>query len=174
MSELRGDEVAALVELLGRCEPDYLPREVFEAVGRITVYSSVELIGLRRHEDSLQVYLVKRPGDDPTYAPSSWSVPGTVLRPTDKGIDHALERLYQDELGMAPKNPAAFVGPLFLQSRRGAGLGLQYMLPLDGEEPTLGEFFSVDTLPEYLSEAELQIIHNCAAAYAAQGAPATT
>lgn len=161
-------EADQLVALLGKCTPGNLPPDVFEAVGRVSVYPAVELIPVRMTERGVEVLLLQRPADDITW-PSMMHTPGTILRPTDETIEGAMARLVSEEL----QGTTILEAPRFLRYRmynhtRGKGLGLEHIVVVG--ESTDGEFYSVHDLPEALIAEQIPTINYIAGVYEASTA----
>lgn len=144
---MTNEENRQLVSLLGKCQPGNLSHEVFEAVGRVAVYPAIEFIPLRRKNGKVQVLLYQRPETDIVW-PSLLHTPGTVLRPTDKDIKQAFDRLYEDELvGLKTKAPRPLGFNLTINSR-GRCILLEYLVEVETENPTVGVFYDVESLPQ--------------------------
>ena len=158
-------EADQLVALLGKYMPGNLPPDVFEAVGRVSVYPAVELVPVRMTENGIEVLLMQRPADDITW-PSMMHTPGTILRPTDETIEGAMERLMNDELrGTAIVEPPRFLRHRMYNHTRGRGLGLEHIVVVG--ESTDGEFYPVHSLPEALITEQIPTINHVAEVYAA-------
>jgi hypothetical protein len=161
-------EAEQLVALLGKCTPGNLPPDVFEAVGRVSVYPAVELIPVRMTEKGVEVLLFRRPADDITW-PSMMHTPGTILRPTDETIEAAMSRLMSEELrGTTIIEPPRFLRYRMYDHARGRGLGLEHIIVVG--ESTDGEFYSVHDLPATLIAEQVPTINYVAGVYTASAA----
>lgn len=155
MNSLSAEEVETLVSLLNKCEPGNLPDPVFVAVARIAVYPAIELVPLRQTGERLEVLLVKRRQDDLVW-PGAYHIPGTVFRPTDNDFSGAIRRLLDDELAGLEAEPI-LIGTYFSRSKRGTGVGFNYVINIDGDSPA-GKFFDINDLPESVDQAQKEII----------------
>jgi hypothetical protein len=161
-------EADQLVALLGKCTPGNLPPDVFEAVGRVSVYPAVELVPVRMTENGIEVLLMQRPADDITW-PSMLHTPGTILRPTDETVESAMARLVDEELqGTTILEPPRFLRYRMYNHTRGRGLGLEHIVVVG--ESTDGEFYSVHDLPEALIAEQIPTINYVAEVYSAPAA----
>ena len=172
--DLTEDERVQLNDLLDKCEPGHLPPEIFEKVGRICVYSAVELIPLRRSEGGIEVLLLRRPADDITW-PNMLHTPGTILRPDDTSLESALRRLITSELPSILLSPPEFIGVHMVQTRRGTGLTIEFIAEVTGAAD-MGEFFNIDSLPAEIVAHQIPMIRRAANYHTgrAQAAPALT
>lgn len=134
-----------LVRLIKKCKPGNLPSKVFEAVATIAVYPAIEFVLLRKTELGIETLLLPRSSEDPVW-PNMLHTPGTVLRPTDLSLDHAIDRLFSDELGGVETSMPRFTGFNLNKYRRGNALVIEYWLEVYNE-PKIGTFYSSVKLP---------------------------
>lgn len=140
-----------------------MPPEVFEAIGRVSVYPAIEFVILRNKGTATEVLLTRRSPDDITW-PNMYHVPGTVLRPTDNSFEDAMSRLYVDELAGFELSSPQFVGAHFNHYARGTGVGFEYYASVMNE-PTNGTFFNVTDLPDDLIVEQRAILQRALNVY---------
>ncbi|HSX01410.1 MAG TPA: hypothetical protein VLF67_04160 [Candidatus Saccharimonas sp.] len=160
------EEIDKAADVLGRLEPGYLPRPVFDAIVRLIVVSVVELVPVRTVRGRTEVLLTQREPDDPIW-PSMWHNPGSVIRPTDVRPEYAdtLARLLDEELGgTATSGELAMVGPLHFATTRGWGNAVIYWTVVTGE-PKAGRFFDAQQLPERFVESQRLVVEGAVAHY---------
>lgn len=161
---MKSSEAEQLVRLLGKCTPGNLPRDVFEAVGRVVVYPAVEIIPVRVKAGVVEVLLLRRPANDITW-PSMMHTPGTILRPTDESISTAVARVITEEL----PNTTVIKEPQFMRTRmynhkRGRGLGMEYIIEVGDSND--GEFYPISNLPDDIISEQVPTIKYIAGVYA--------
>lgn len=165
MQQITEQETKTLTHLLKKCEPGNLPREVFELLGGLMVYTAVEFIPLRRSGEDVAVLLLPRDDNDPVW-PSMWHTPGTIVRPTDRSLDDAFSRLFATELvGMQQSKPH-FIGLQLRENSRGRLISLEYWLEVDGK-PDDGEFYPIDRLPENFIPEQKDLVETAVKVYEA-------
>lgn len=155
-----------LAEQLKRLKPGFLPYDIFVQVARLSVLPIIELVPVRRGQDSsIEVLLLERPEDDRIW-PGMVHSPGTVLRPTDAevGLDAAFNRIITDELNGTKVSAPRFVDTYFHKSRRGAEFAQVYWAEVL-EEPSVGKMYELSKLPENLIESQHVFIKDAAANY---------
>lgn len=157
------NETKQIVDMLSRCEPGRLSPDVFEAVARLVVYPAVEFIPLRKNGDKIEVLLFERPEDDIMW-PSMLHTPGTILRPTDLSYDDAFERLRKDELVGVEFDPPIFLGAELSRNKRGACVLLEHIINVTNE-PGIGKFYDINSLPPNFIDAQYPSIKRAAIAY---------
>lgn len=148
---------------LAKLTPGFLPLGIFLQVARLTVTPTVELVGLRKKEGSVEILLTRRPKDD-KYWPNMWHIQGSVIRATDKEGDFSdvFTRILQNEMG----NPQCVTQPTFFkyvfqQVKRGREVSFIHWIELTGEPPK-GEFFDINDLPEDMIDHQKSFIHEIA------------
>ncbi len=159
MSRLSEDEIQQAADLLAKLQPGFLPLPIFIQLARLTVTPVIELVPLRLRNDTVEVLLMQRPPDDPTW-PGLWHTPGTVLRATDQEGSYrdAFERLLNDELaGVIAQSEPQFVETLFHQVKRGRECAQVFYMEVSGE-PIEGKYFAAEKLPENTVDTQWNFI----------------
>lgn len=145
-------EINQLTQLLKKLEPGLLPEPVFIAMSRLVVMVAIEFLVVRKTDTGVELLLIRRPADDPVW-PGKWHSPGTIIRPTDTSLQSCFDRLYQDELGGIKQLKMYPVGMSYGAGDRGTGLTIEYVLDATEDDITVGQFFSLENLPEnYIQE----------------------
>ena len=159
------EETNTLVALLNTLEPGFLPYDIFIAIARLVVLPAVEFIPLRIVDGRVQVFLIRRPTNDPW--PNKLHTPGTVLRPTDTSLEDACKRLLSDEFGITDSQSVQlhFIGcGLQADNDRGSGLCIEHILELQ-EVPTTGEYYDVESLPDDFIEFQKPMVQRAVAKF---------
>ncbi len=157
------EEIEQTAALLARLQPGFLPYPIFEQIARIVALPIIEFIPLRRNlHGQVEVLLIKRPDTDPLFA-GLMHTPGTVVRADDesKGEVHAhtaFERLLNEELTGIAVAPPEYVGSIFHTSKRGVEQAQLFWIEVLEENPTVGEFWPVDNLPDNLIDSQRNFI----------------
>ncbi len=154
-------KIAQIAEALKEFEPGFLPYPIFEQVARIVALPIIEFVPMRKLGNATQVLLIKRPAEDPLF-PNMEHTPGTVIRATDleSGVHNnwpAFERILHDELLDTKSGKPQYAGSMFHASKRGAEQAQIYWIEIL-EEPKVGTFYDLDSLPEGLMESQLKFI----------------
>lgn len=165
MQQISEQETKTLVELLRKCQPGNLPREVFEVMGSLMVYTAIELIPLRQTQRGVEVLLLPRDDDDPVW-PSMLHTTGTIVRPSDEDFSDAFERLFKSELPDVPQTVPNFVGTFIRKNARGRVICFEYWLEVE-TEPSIGKFYSVDDLPDNFIPEQKELLRNAVVAFTA-------
>lgn len=156
-------EIQTAARVLSKLEPGFLPRPIFEQVTRLNVTPIIELVPLRKGANYIEVLLLKRADDDPSW-PGMLHTPGTVLRSTDikSGIEGALERIFTEELGVSPISHPIFYDTVFHKVKRGSELASVYYVDMDSAEVAAGQWYRVDNLPDSIVDTQIKFIKTCA------------
>jgi hypothetical protein len=165
---INDDEAQAIANSLRQFEPGFLPYPIFEQIARIVALPIIEFVPLRTRNGKSQVLLIRRPNNDPIF-PNMQHTPGTVIRATDlESGNHnnwpAFERILHDELLDTKVGEPHYAGSMFHASKRGAEQAQIYWIEVL-EEPKVGEFFDVVSLPDGLMESQLKFIKLAASSY---------
>ena len=140
-------EQQQLITLLEKLEPGFYPIELFWQFARLNTVPTIEFVPFQRVEGRLQVLLLPR-ADDDKYWPEMVHIPGCVIRPTDTR-DDTFARIVHDELQGVSLGELVFVTIQTRKTARGnEHAEVYYVEVLD--EPAVGEFYDVDSLPESL------------------------
>ena len=155
------EDIKQTADLLAKFNPGFLPYPVFEQIARLVALPIVEFIPLRLNGDVVEVLLIERPANDPFW-PGMLHTPGTVIRATDlsEGKQEnwpAFDRILNDELQGTKVGPPHYVGSIFHRSKRGAEQAQLYWVEVKGE-PSVGNFYPVDELPDGLIESQVAFI----------------
>lgn len=154
-NELSDDEIGIVAKSLSKLEPGYLPLPIFHEVTRLTTTPIIEIVPLRRRENSIQILLLKRESDDPVW-PNQLHIPGTVVRATDT-LDSALERILTKELSSTATSKPKFVKSILHHSGRGMESSQIYWVDVIGEA-TAGQFYDVKNLPKTIVASQMDFI----------------
>ena len=156
-------EIKQVAILLSRLQPGFLPYPIFEQIARIVALPIIEFIPLRFNPDrQVEVLLLRRSDEDPLFA-GLMHTPGTVVRADDetKGEMHAhtaFERLLNDELGGVSVSAPEYVGSIFHSSIRGVEQAQLFWVEVLEQDPAIGEFWPVDSLPSSLIDSQRDFI----------------
>lgn len=164
--QLSESEQQQLVNLLSRLEPGFLPYEIFIQIARLAVLSIIEFVPLRLNKDgAVEVLLLSRGEDDPIW-PTALHTPGTVIRPTDTEgkMYRAFERITLEELAGTKVSNPHFVGSQLQKSERGTEQAQIFWVEVLGE-PSVGQFYAVENLPDNLIQAQLKFIKLAATSF---------
>jgi hypothetical protein len=153
-----------IARLLNEYTPGFLPEPLFVSIARLVVLSAVEFIPLRtKPNGEIEVLLFKRPSTDPVW-PNKLHSPGTMLRPIDKSLFDAFDRLFSDELRLSdPVNPI-FVGTYLTHHKRGSIATFEYVIPIT-KEVSEGKFYSINKLPENFITEQKEMVLRAAEKY---------
>lgn len=171
------NEISQTTDLLKKLEPGFQPYPIFEQIARLIALPVVELIPLRLHDGAVQVLLIQRAPDDP-YWPNLWHTPGTIVRATDlpngQGTNWpAFERLFHDELKGTKVGDPQFVGSLLHKSKRGVEQAQIYWVEVK-DEPPVGTFYPIDSLPLSVIESQKAFIQEAARNFQAYNDPVSS
>ena len=160
---MNSSEEEQLIQLLDKCTPGNLPQQVFEAVGRVSVYPAVEIIPVRITQRGVEVLLLRRPADDIAW-PSMMHTPGTIHRPTDENVEMGIVRVLGEEL----HNTTLIGEPKFIRTsmynhKRGRGLGLGYIIEVS--DSIDGDFYSMSAHPDNVIREQVPTIKYIAGVY---------
>jgi hypothetical protein len=152
------EEQKKLVELLKNVPAGFLPFEVFMEIARLAVLPIIEFVPLRYVDNQIQVLLMRREKDDNLW-PNELHTPGTVIRPTDlDSTEHlAFKRIMEEELKGVELSAPVYVGSNLHKSRRGAEQAQIFWVEVLNE-PSIGEFHSIDKLPEEVMQSQIGFI----------------
>lgn len=155
------EEVDSAAAVLQQLEPGFLPKPLFLEVTRLVVTPIVEVVPLRMTTAGPQVLLLQRPEDDPNW-PGMLHTPGTVLRATDvdDGINGAFQRIFADELGVAPANPPQFVETVFHKVNRGSEIATVFSIDMGDADAPGGTWYDARALPETIVDTQIEFIRN--------------
>ncbi len=157
-----------LVELLRKLEPGFYPLEIFIEFARLNVLSIIEFVPLRMNGDEVEVLLIKRSSDDVLFA-GELHTPGTVIRPGDNEANSylAFDRILKDELQGAAFSDPHYVGSILHKSRRGSEHAQVYWIEPKGET-AIGEWYSVNHLPESFMHSQEKFVQQATASFLKQ------
>lgn len=155
------EELSMAADVIARLPKNGLwPKELFYAVAERVVMPIVEIVPLRRVDNSTEVLLLKRPDDDPNW-PGQLHTPGTVLRTTDLdggGMQSAFDRIAQDELHMSLPTEPQLVGYDFHPVDRGPEMATVFSLDLSGVEDVTGAWYGAEALPQNVVGTQREFI----------------
>lgn len=151
-------EIDSIVETLAKLDPGVLPAKVFHAIARIVATPIIEVVPIRHGAAGPEVLLVRRESNDPVW-PNQLHVPGTVVRASDKAdnFKDAFERISGELGGIMLKKPVLATN-IIHHSGRGVEVSQIYWIDITGVEPTIGDFFAADKLPEEIVHSQLDFI----------------
>ncbi len=131
-----------------------MPFDIFLQIARIAALPIIEFVPLRMTDKSAEVLLLERSADDRLW-PSALHVPGTVVRATDNAgnFDSAFNRIIDDELHGLKVTTPTFVKNILNKSLRGVEVSQIFWVEVL-EEPKLGEFYPIDSLPDSLMPSQ--------------------
>lgn len=150
---------------LSKFSAGYLPEELFAQIARLGVLASIEIVALREYGDKIEVCLTRRENTD-KFWPNKYHNPGTVFRPNDTihSLQDQINRIYTEEYKLAHSPTGPFFSGLFFDKlERGTALGIICWIELQDSE--VGEYFSVDNLPENIIKNQISYIKKCAEDY---------
>ncbi len=160
---INDNEIKQIATALAKLRPGFLPYPIFEQIARIVALPVVEFIPLRLGQHGqIEVLLIKRSDKDPLFA-GLMHTPGTVVRADDetKGETHAhtaFERLLREELAGVTVSAPEYVGSIFHTSKRGTEQAQLFWVEVLDENPTIGEFWPVDSLPDNIIDSQRSFI----------------
>lgn len=133
---------------MGRFQYQYrrLPQWYFFKLGDVTLMTAFELWVVRPGEQGEEIFLIKRPTDDPVW-PNLWHFPGTIGRLHDDQV--SVDARLAKELGIEilPGDPTLLTTAFLTMPR---GKHLQVFRRLDvptGTEFPNGRFYPVTQIP---------------------------
>lgn len=160
LGTLNPDEEQTLVKLLSRLSPGFLPYDIFTQVARLVALSIVEVVPLRYFKGKVQVLMIPRDASDQFWS-NQLHTPGTVVRPTESSeLESVFSRIFEDELQGTPVGQPHFVGNRFRKSARGTEQAQIYWVEVRGE-PTVGQFYDYDNLPDDRVRVQQEFIDAC-------------
>lgn len=152
------DEEKELVTLLRKLEPGYFPLKIFWEFARLNKLTAMEIVPFIKsdYEEEDKVLLIKR-GEEDLFWSGQYHTPGCIVRGTDT-LDNARDRVYIEELA----SPMLSIDITFSHvnsyvTPRGRNLGLVHFLELN-EKPSVGEVFSLDSLPNNIVGYQVEMI----------------
>lgn len=155
------EEIQEAAQVLARLNPGFLPKEIFEEVTRLCATPILELVPLRKNENSgqVEVLLLKRSANDPVW-PGQLHTPGTVVRATDVGdaLEVPLERLYGSELQLQASADPVFVEIKLHKVARGTELATIMYVDLSNKDVSVGTWYPSNFLPENLVTTQRDFI----------------
>lgn len=160
------EEIETAAGILAKLQPGFLPYSIFMQFARIAVCCVVEVVPLRFADGKLQVLLLQRPADDPIF-PNKLHSPGTIVRATDSegAYADAFQRLLDGELhDVALAGPPEYVTSVLHKSKRGMEDATVFFVEVIGQ-PTAGEFYDIDNLPDTLVNTQIGFIRAAALAF---------
>jgi hypothetical protein len=152
-------KINQITSLLEEMSPGFYPGPIFQQFSRLTVNPIVEVVPVRKRQNSgVEILLLERDADDPIF-PGQLHTPGTVVRPDDSSgsFDDALRRILDDELQGIKTTIPAFVRNIFHHSGRGMEASQIFWVEL-AEAPKGAHFYAADSLPERLMRSQLDFI----------------
>ena len=163
---LTPEEIQQTAKNVKKLEPGYLPTEIFIETARLTTTPIIELVPLRKNDGDIEVLLLKRPNDDPTW-PGMLHTPGTVLRATDVdgGFGSAFKRLYNKEIGFTPKTTPVQRGVEFHRVNRGVELANIFSIDLTDQITVNGKWYKTTDLPKNIVDSQIKFILSAVNAY---------
>lgn len=135
-----------------------LPEWYFFAFERLTLLSAFELLVTKTTDQGEEIFLIKRPGNDPVW-PNLWHFPGTILRFYDEKetiFKRLAEELDVEKLPMAPQ----LLETMVQSNERGRHLHVFYKLEVPAAtEYSTGQFFPLNNLPADAIAYQVEQIH---------------
>ena len=122
-----------------------LGSRLFEAIARLSVNVAFEAVCLRRNQNAVEVFMIKR-GPHESFA-GQWHVPGAVFRPGEQPKDVA-RRLGLKEFGSAITSNYKCHGTFFVPEPRGWFLSLVYLVKSKKTPTHEGRWWNVKKLPK--------------------------
>lgn len=116
---------------------------------------SVESVALREGPNGTEVYLTRRPKEDPFY-PGQWHCHGRMIR-NGETIEEALQSLAEGEYGGGFIRCVLAGNTAPPGQERGHNVLLIYVVTLAGE-PTGGRWFAIDDLPKPMVAVHKEVI----------------
>lgn len=142
------NEIQQIEERLSKLTPGFLALSIFLQVAHLTVTPTVEFVALRKTQNSVEVFLTRRPKDDAIW-PNMLHIPGSVICSSDQegSFFDAFKRVLHDEMGdpMLVMQPT-FYKFLFHQVKRGREIAFIHWAEVVGEIAK-GEFYDIAHLP---------------------------
>lgn len=165
MSEEEVQQATALLRKLSTDE--LLPYDIFLEFARLSCFSIVELVPLRKNGDDVEVLLFKRPAIDQVWI-GMVHTPGVVIRPTDarSGLDGVLKRLIGAELpGTKFRGEPIFVEIILREVKRGTECANVYYVEVDSHYGD-GAWHNVSSLPDNVIDTQIEMIRNASKTFA--------
>ena len=160
------EEQSQLIKLLEKLEPGLLPLDIFLQIARLSVLPIIEVVPLRRMEQT-EILLLPRLATDKIW-PNAMHIPGTEVRADDKGDFKAGFQRIQDELGSTQIGEPSFVRTMFHQSKRGWELAFIYWTEVTGEAHK-GQFYKTSQLPASIIESQKEFIEEAVKSFEKSG-----
>lgn len=163
-NNISAEEISQVSQLLSKLKPGLLPFEIFHEVTRLVTTPIIEVVPLRKTVNGkIEVLLLRREADDPVW-PGQLHVPGTVVRASDAAGSFAdpLGRIMSKELTNVKTSEPTFVKNILHHSGRGMESSQIFWVEVKGE-PTVGEFYDADKLPESVVQSQLDFIPDAVA-----------
>lgn len=154
--------IAALASFANR--ENKLPQWAFYSMTHVVPCTSFELLIIRNSTFGREVFLTKRPANDPEW-PNAWHFPGTIIRMKDS-FESIKLRLAKSELSLTElPSETQFLTMLFDEDKpRGNTLHTFHTLRVDTTfENKNGKFFPFSQLPEHMIEfqkRQLEIVEH--------------
>lgn len=150
-----------LIDLINKLDA-FLPEQVFYALSKKVVMTSIECVVLKGGDDHREVLLTKRSSKDPFF-PNLWHLPGAMLRPSDKSYDDALHRIAQEELD-TEISKTIFSRIVFDSiDVRGPINRIAFICKLKNESK-VGSYYKLSDLPKDLVAGHLMLLQEIAIA----------
>jgi hypothetical protein len=160
MYDLNDEEIQKTKELLSRLTPGQLPPEIFLEFARLIVTPVLEVVPLRSNQSGqIEVLLIMRDDSDPIWG-GKLHTPGTIIRASDQAASDqgdAFNRILEGELESVATGYPVYVTSILHKVKRGTEQALVYWVELIGE-PTVGQFFDVNQLPDSLVDTQVEFI----------------
>lgn len=148
-----------VVEYLKSLKPGVLPLELFIEFTRLVTTPVVEIVPLRLNsQGQVEVLMTVREASDPIWG-GLYHTTGTVIRSTDTpgSFADAFNRLRNGELKGTQTTEPVFVTSILRKVKRGTEVAMVHWVEVIGK-PTVGEFFTVENLPENIVDTQKPLI----------------
>lgn len=148
-----------LIESLKEIEQPWTP-EFFWAMNRLIPTMGVESVIVRQNDDGLLEVLLTQRGTDDLSWPGQWHVPGRTFRDTDLDTSLAssemyaltLRKIWSGELGLSTQQMNQIItikcDVIPWRHARGGCISTVFICMAGGIDFPVGEWFSVDNLPD--------------------------
>ena len=153
---------AGAVALLGLIDPTApYGKDLFEALARLTITVTPELVILRAAEDGSKEVLLRQRGSEEAYA-NQWHSPGSAIRPGEslkKVMDRLVTHECSGDFTQAIPVPRGYHNNL--TEERGHFFQVIYVLDATDIAVSIGpklQWFSVDALPEGMVENHRKVV----------------